>query len=388
MGASTGTETGSVKGQQVYYHRLNTKQSEDVFVYEDKTNADHFVSASTSYDSQWIILTISGSCDPVNKVYLARLHDGTSKAFSLESFDFGNVNFVKVVDNFEAGYEYVTNEGAVLYFHTNLNAPKYRLVKIDADNLSSGFVEVIPETSALLETVSCVSDNVLALVYLENVVNHLQLHTLEGALIQRLSHELGSIQSLSGRRSQREIFFYLSGFLNPGIIYHCPLDSEPKDYTCSVWKRTQFQDASLAEYLDENFSSEQKWYTASDGTQVPMFFVQKKGASSGPRPTLLYAYGGFNISITPAFSPFWISFMDTFGGILCIPNIRGGGEFGDEWHRQGILEKKQRGLDDFQEAAKFLIQKGYTTAPQITINGGSNGGLLVGKPTAWVVLMS
>ncbi|KAJ9065455.1 hypothetical protein DSO57_1019495 [Entomophthora muscae] len=378
MGAKTGTETESVKGQQVFYHKLNTQQSEDVFVFEDKSNADHFVGASTSYDSQWIILTISGSCDPVNKVYLARLHDGKSTNFSLESFDFGNVNFVKVVDNFEAGYEYVTNEGSILYFHTNLKAPKYRLVKIDADNLSRGFEEVIPASSALLESVHCVSDKVLALVYLENVVNNIQLYTLDGTLIKKLPHELGSIQSLSGRRSQREIFFYLSGFLNPGIIYHCPLDCEPKDFECTVWKRTQFQDSTLAKYLDENFSSEQMWYSASDGTKIPMFFVQKKTGTSSPRPTLLYGYGGFNISITPAFSPFWISFMDTFGGILCIPNIRGGGEFGDEWHRQGILEKKQRGLDDFQEAAKFLIQKCYTTPSQITINGGSNGGLLVG----------
>ncbi|KAI0243945.1 hypothetical protein L0F63_005341 [Massospora cicadina] len=359
MGATTGTETDSVKGQQVFYHRLETKQADDVLVFEDPSNPDHFVSASTSHDSQRLILTISCSCDPVNKVYLARLHEGTQAEFSLEGVDFGNVEFVRGVDNFEAGYEYVTNEGAVLYFHTNLHAPNYRVVKLDAENLSAGFVEVIPESAALLETVTCVSDKLLALVYLENVVNHLQLHDLGGS-----SSEGSPMSWAPSRRSQDggprgKFFFCLAGFLNPGIIYHCTLCGDPR----------RLSDAALAKYLEGTLTSEQN-------THVPR---SEGGRSFGPAaypPVRLRWLQHFDHPRLLAILAF-VHYL--FDGLVCIPNIRGGGEFGDEWHRQGILEKKQRGFDDFQDAARFLIREGLTTAPQLTINGGSNGGLLVGK---------
>ncbi|PVD32016.1 hypothetical protein C0Q70_07442 [Pomacea canaliculata] len=367
-GKADGTETTTNLHQKVYYHRLGTNQSEDVLVAEAPDHPKWMIGAEVTDCGQYLLLTPREGCDPVNRLYyvdLQNLKDGIN----------GLLPYVKVVDNFEAEYEYVANEGTVFTFKTNKNAPRYKLINIDftrpePENWSTLIDE---DESAVLEWVSCVNQTKLVVCYLRDVKSELFVHDLAtGQREAQLPLDVGSIVGFSGKRKDKEIFYHFMSFLTPGTIYH--LDMQQGTYEPKV-----FREIRVTGFDASKFETEQKFFTSTDGKQIPMFLVHKKGlVLDGSHPVILYGYGGFSISITPSFSPSRTVFLQHLGGVYVVANIRGGNEYGETWHKDGSLDKKQNCFNDFQSAAEFLIANKYTTAKKITINGGSNGGLLVG----------
>lgn len=361
-----GTETDTNQFAQIYYHFLGTNQEKDAVCFSIPENPNHMPGASISDDGKYVIFTVSESCDPANKVYIGSLENftGGSKSISL----------LALVETFTAQYEYLTNDGSVFYFVTTMSAPNKRVVKIDIENLDKGWVEVVPESKNVLDEYTVIDNDKLVLVYLADVKHVIQVKSLyTGSSVEpnELFLPLGSIvQSISGKREHNELFYSFSSFTTPGTIRLFNF----KTKEASVLKTT------FVDGLDSDlFETQQVFYKSKDGTKVPMYIVSKKGISlNSNNPTLLYGYGGFNISVTPRFSVTWLTFVQHFGGVVAVANIRGGGEYGEEWYKQGKLTNKQNVFDDFQAAANYLICNEYTQSSKLGINGGSNGGLLVG----------
>jgi prolyl oligopeptidase len=284
--------------------------------------------------------------------------------------------FQKLIDNFEARYDLVANDGALFTFRTNKNAPRYKLVRVDFMQ-PEAWSDVVGESEKdVLESACCVNGNQLLLSYLSDVKYVLQIRDLQsGNLLHNLPIDIGSVSGISGRRKDKEIFIGFTSFLTPGIIYRCNLDVEKPEFVV-------FRETVVPGFDRTEFEAKQFFITSKDGTQIPMFIVSKKGiALDGSHPALLYGYGGFNISITPSFSVGRIVISRHLGAVFAIANIRGGGEYGEEWHKSGSLAKKQNCFDDFISAAEFLVSKGYTQPKKLCIEGGSNGGLLVAACT-------
>ncbi|CAG5133432.1 unnamed protein product, partial [Candidula unifasciata] len=368
QGKADGTETTSSLHQKLYYHKLGTSQEEDVLVAETPEHPQWMIGAEVSDCGRYLLLTPREGCDPVNRLYYVDLQ-GLSEGIT------GVLPYVKVVDNFDAEYQYVTNEGTVFTFKTNLNASHYKLINIDLSKPEpEHWVTLVEEDeAAVLEWATCVNQNRLILCYLRDVKNELFVYDLaSGGRQFQFPLDVGSIVGFSGKKKDTEIFYQFVSFLTPGIIYHC--DVSTKDY-----KPTVFREISVKNFDASKFVTEQVFYTSKDGTNIPMFIIHKKGLElNGNNPVLLYGYGGFNISVTPSFSPSRVVFLQNLGGVYAVANIRGGGEYGETWHKEGSLGQKQNCFDDFQAAAEYLINKGYTNNKKIVINGGSNGGLLVG----------
>lgn len=365
---SDGTETDLNLNQKLYYHLLGTDQDEDTLCCEFIDNPKWMIGAEVSDCVRYVVLTIRQGCDPVNKLYYCDLH-------TLKDGITGQLPYVKIVDNFDAEYEYVTNEGSVFTFKTNLDSPNYKLINIDLNNfqMENWSTLIAEDTKDVLEWASCVNNDTLVLCYLHDVKNVLYLHRLsDGSLIKELPLDIGSIVGFSGKKKQTEIFYQFTSFLTPGVIFHCDLalqDSAPKIFHETVVKGF---DASLYETV-------QVFFPSKDGTKIPMFIVHSKGVTlDGSHPVYMYGYGGFNISITPSFSVSRLIFIGHLGGILAVPNVRGGGEYGESWHKGGTFANKQNVFDDFQCAAEYLISNKYTSPERLAINGASNGGLLVG----------
>lgn len=359
-----GTETGANVCGMLCYHKIGTEQSKDVLWFQDKANPENMSGAEVTDDGRYLVMTITSGCDPVNKLYLVDLK---SHMFHGES---GGPKFVKVSDNFEAEYSYITNEDSKFFFKTNLKAPRYKVVTYDLENTSAGFVDVIAQSTDVLQFAVVFNENKLAVSSLKDVKSTLAIYSLNGKKIHDVALPIGSVDSITGKKSLSDIFFKFSSFTNPGIIYRY----DGKDSSMDTIKETKLSVAST-----DNFSVEQVFYPSLDGTKIPMFIISKKDmVKNGSNPTLLYGYGGFNISLTPMFSPTWMCFVAHLNGIVAVPNIRGGGEYGEDWHKAGSLAKKQNCFDDFQCAAKWLVANKYSSHSKIGINGGSNGGLLVG----------
>lgn len=363
-----GTETDINLNQKLYYHVLGTDQGQDILCCEFVDNPNWMIGADVSDCGRYVILSIHQGCDPVNKLYYCDLQ-------SLKAGIQGQLQYVKIVDNFDAKYEYITNEGSVFTFKTNLNSPNYKLINIDLDNFQmENWTTLIEEDpKCVLEWAACVNEDILVLCYLYDVKNVLYLHRLsDGSRIRELPLDMGNIVGYSGKKHQNEIFYQFTSFLTPGIIYHCDLSAE--NLIVKV-----FHENSVEGFDPSLYETVQVFYPSKDGTKIPMFIVHSKGIHlDGSHPVFLYGYGGFNISIKPSFSVSRLAFISNLGGILAVPNIRGGGEYGESWHKAGIFGNKQNVFDDFQCAAKYLVSNNYTTSERIAINGGSNGGLLVG----------
>ncbi|KAM5282853.1 prolyl endopeptidase isoform 2-T2 [Hipposideros larvatus] len=366
-GKSDGTETSSNLHQKLCYHVLGTDQSEDVLCAEFPDEPKWMGGAELSDDGRYVLLSIREGCDPVNRLWYCDLQQESNGIT-------GILKWVKLIDNFEGEYDYVTNEGTVFTFKTNRHSPNYRLINIDfTDPEESKWKVLVPEHEKdVLEWVACVRSNFLVLCYLHDVKNTLQLHDLAtGALLKTFPLEVGSIVGYSGQKKDTEIFYQFTSFLSPGIIYHCDLTKE--DLEPRVFREVTVKGIDASDY-----QTVQIFYPSKDGTKIPMFIVHKKGIKlDGSHPAFLYGYGGFNISITPNYSVSRLIFVRHMGGVLAVANIRGGGEYGETWHKGGILSNKQNCFDDFQCAAEYLIKEGYTSPKRLTINGGSNGGLLV-----------
>uniref|UniRef100_A0A2K6SZF0 Prolyl endopeptidase n=1 Tax=Saimiri boliviensis boliviensis TaxID=39432 RepID=A0A2K6SZF0_SAIBB len=319
---SDGRETSTNLHQKLYYHVLGTDQSEDILCAEFPGEPKWMGGAELSDD---------GCYQESNGIT-------------------GILKWVKLIDNFEGEYNYVTNERMVFIFKTNCHSPNYRVINIDfRDPDESKRKVLVPEHEKdVLETVACVRSNFLVVCYLHDVKNILQLHNLTTGV--------GSVMGYSSQKKDAEIFYQFTSFLSPGIIYHCDLTKEELKPRVAV-----------------------KGIDASDYQTVQIFYPSKDGIKlDGSPPALLSGSDGVNRSITPNYSVARLIFVRHMGSILAVANIRGGGEYGEMWHKGGILANKQNCFDDFQCAAEYLIKEGYTSAKRLTINGGSDGGLFSG----------
>ncbi|XP_010324783.1 uncharacterized protein [Solanum lycopersicum] len=367
-----GTETHSNLYHEVYYHRLGTDQSDDILCWKDPENPKCTRSASVTQDGKYVLLYTYENCDPVNQVYycdLSALPDWVEGCKGRNEL----LPFIKLVDNFVASYEYVANDGSALTFRTNKDAPKYKLVRVDLKEPDS-WSDIIQENEKdVLESAVVVNNNQLVVNYLSDVKNVLQLRDLKaGALLHHLPIDIGSVSGISARRKDDTFFIGFTNFLIPGIIYECNLNEE-------VPNLKVFRETVVPGFDHTDFQVNQVFVPSKDGVKIPMFIVAGKDISfDGSHPCLLYGYGGFNISITPYFSVGRVVIAKHLGVVFCIANIRGGGEYGEDWHKAGSLSKKQNCFDDFISAAEYLVEAGYTRPKKLCIEGGSNGGLLVG----------
>ena len=266
----------------------------------------------------------------------------------------------------------VANDGDEFTFLTNKNAPKNKLVRVNIKK-PEAWTDVLPEHERdVLESADAVNGNQLVVCYMSDVKHTLQIRDLiTGNLLHQLPLEIGSVSEISCRREDKEVFIGFMSFLSPGIIYRCNLAS-------TIPEMKTFREISVPGFDRTSFEVKQIFVPSKDGTKIPMFIMSKKDIElDGSHPTLLYGYGGFNISITPSFSVSRLVLCKNMGSVVCIANIRGGGEYGEEWHKAGALAKKQNCFDDFIACAEQLISSGYTSNKKICIEGGSNGGLLI-----------
>ncbi|GBP70895.1 Prolyl endopeptidase [Eumeta japonica] len=364
-GKADGSETDVNRDQKLCYHKLNTSQSEDVIVVEFPEEPLWRIGAEVSDCGKYLIVTPVKDCRD-NLLFFAEL--------TKDKVIDGKLPLTQIVHKFEADYEYVTNEGSVCIFRTNKNAPNYRLVKIDlSDPAEEKWETLIPEhPKDVLDWASAVDNDKLVLHYVRDVKSVLQLHDMNaGKLLRTFDLPVGSVVGFAGKKEQREIFYHFMSFLTPGIIYHV-------DFSKGEDNATVFREVEVKGFNASEYEARQVFYSSKDGTKVPMFIVSKKNIKlDGSNPALVYGYGGFNINIQPSFSVTRLVFMQHLGGVVAIPNIRGGGEYGEKWHNAGRLLNKQNVFDDFQAAAEYLVEEGYTRPSLITAQGGSNGGLLV-----------
>ncbi|RIB07957.1 prolyl endopeptidase-like protein [Gigaspora rosea] len=360
-----GTETDTNINASLCYHKLGTSQSDDILVYKDPNNPEYMYDPSISTDGRYIILKIEKDCYPVNKLWIFDLEKTNRRIIE-------NLDFLKIVDNFDAQFDYITNDETTFYFKTNLNAPRYKIVKYDLTRPDDGFTEIIKEhPTDVLSFTYVIAQTNLVLTYMHDVKEKICIYTLStGKHIKDLPIPIGSIDSITGKREDTEFFFKFVSFLNPGVIYRYDFTKE----ALSEYRATEVRG-----FNNDLFETKQVFVESKDKTKIPVFIISPKHIEyNGNTPTLLYGYGGFNISITPVFSTAWLNFIRHYNAVVAVANIRGGGEYGEEWHKAGMLHNKQNVFDDFQSVAKWLVDNKITCPKKLAINGGSNGGLLVG----------
>jgi prolyl oligopeptidase len=341
--------------QKLYYHALNTPQSADQLVYERKDQKEWQFSPMVTEDGRYLVIDVSQGTDPRNRVFYRDLADRTSPV-------------VELLSDFDANYSFLGNEGSTFLFFTNLDAPRGRIIAIDTEKPARDqWKELVPHAAETLSSVSLVGDQFIA-SYLKDAQSLIRVFDLSGKPVREVRLPgVGTAAGFGGRRTDRETFYAFSGFTMPGAIYR---------YDLASGKSEPFRAPKLL-FDPAAYTTEQVFYASKDGTRVPMFLTYKKGLQrNGKNPTLLYAYGGFNVSLTPHFNPARIAWIER-GGIYAVANLRGGGEYGEEWHEAGTKLKKQNVFDDFIAGAEWLIANGYTSTPKLAIAGGSNGGLLV-----------
>jgi prolyl oligopeptidase len=359
----TGQElTGVNRFHKLYYHRLGTDQREDIRVYERPDQPDWGFSATVSDDGRYAIVHVWLGTDRRNRVYYLDLKDAQRPRVR-------GGTVVRLLDDFDASYSFVGNDGPVFYFLTDLDAPRKRVIAIDTRRPARArWREIVPQSQDVIESVQIIHDTFVA-NYLQDAHSRLRLFALDGRPLKDLElPTLGSVSSIAGERKDVEMFYAFTSFLYPTTIFRYDF----RTGATSVFK------APAIDFDPSGYETKQVFYTSKDGTRVPMFITHKKGiALDGSNPTYLYGYGGFNISLTPSFSVSMLVWLE-LGGVYAVPNLRGGGEYGEEWHQAGMHEKKQTVFDDFIAAAEYLIAQRYTSPAKLAIGGGSNGGLLVG----------
>ncbi|MDR3329420.1 MAG: prolyl oligopeptidase family serine peptidase [Prevotellaceae bacterium] len=341
---------------KVYYHQLGTPQAADRLVYIDLQNPLRYHNATTTSDERFLILNVSGGTD------------GNTLAVKSPSTSGG---FAQITPStFDYEFTPVENFGDDLYILTNHEAPRYRLMCVNLKNPARPqWKTIIPEGDDVLRTVEVVGDKLVA-EYLHNAYSQLFVFDKDGGSKTPLALPgIGTLGSLSGKKGEAEMFYSFSSFATPSTIYRIANINVP---AATLHKATELS-ITPAKYI-----TEQVWYESKDSTRIPMFITYKEGTPrSGTTPTLLYGYGGFNISMTPGFSVRNLFFLEA-GGIYAEACLRGGGEFGSEWHKAGTKLQKQNVFNDFIAAAEYLVSEKYTSPEKLAIAGGSNGGLLVG----------
>ena len=361
--------------QKLYYHVLGQPQSNDVLVYERPDQPEWGIHAEVSEDGRFAILYISHGSDPKNRIYYIDLKESGFELDPKSRIE-NPKSVVKLLDEFDANYDFIGNDGTVFYFKTDLNAPRSKVIAIDVDKPErSNWRVVLPESKDLLETVS-LSGNRMIADYLHDAYSEVRVYEFkpgisgpEAKLLRKVDlPTLGAASGFGGERADSERFYSFTSFFDPPSVYRYDVNSGES----VLHKRPE------VDFDPSQFEVKQVWYESKDGTRIPMFITHRKGLKlDGKNPTYLYGYGGFNAPMTPYFSVSRLIWMEN-GGVFAMPNLRGGGEFGDEWHRAGTKLKKQNVFDDFIAAAEYLVKEKYTSPKHLAIAGGSNGGLLVG----------
>ncbi len=342
--------------QKVYYHRIGTPQAEDVLVYKRPDHPDWGFSTSVSEDGRWLVLTVQVGTDARYRVLYRDLSEPLAMPIDL-------------IEDFDNEYSFVGNDGPVFYFKTDYKAPRGRLIAIDTTRPQrENWKEIIPEVKENLAEVDLVG-NLFVAHYLKDARTQVKLFAVDGSFVREVQLPgIGTAGGFGGKRTDTETFYTFSNFATPPSTYR---------YDLITGKSTLLRRAAVKANTD-NFEVKQVFYASKDGTKVPMFITARKGVKlDGSNPTLLYGYGGFNISLPPAFSIVRLAWLE-LGGVFAQANLRGGGEYGQEWHKAGTKLHKQNVFDDFIAAAEYLIKEGYTRSDKLAIQGGSNGGLLVG----------
>jgi len=342
------------KNQQVFYHRVGSPQSDDVLVYKRPDQPDWGFQTTVSEDGRYLIITTWKGTDDKYRVVYKDL---------LEPYGMP----IDLIDNFDHEYTFIGNEGPVFFFQTELEAPRKRVIAIDTRKPHL-LKELIPEAKETLVGVNILANQFVA-TYLKDAKTQVKLFSLDGRFVREVEFPgIGSAGGFGGKREDTETFYSFSSFNMPTSLFR---------YDLLTGKSELFRQAKV-KFSPDDYEVSQVFYKSKDGTRVPMFLSHKKGLKrDGSNPTLLYGYGGFAISQTPSFSVSRLAWME-MGGVLAVANLRGGGEYGEEWHQGGTKLNKQNVFDDFIAAAEWLIENKYTSSPKLAIQGGSNGGLLVG----------
>src|SRR5437868_1314180 len=397
--------TNTNKNHKLYYHRVGELQSRDELVYDRPDQPDWLFGGTVTDDGQYLIITVSQGTDVRTRVYFIDLDNPGKPQIDNP--------VVKLIDKLDADYSFIGNRGTMFYVRSDRNAPKGRIVAINIDNpREERWNTIIPEGQDALEDATMAGNDIVA-NYLQDAHSSIRFYTasrenrpeprqrpgqqpqqrnpatvyddtstapivtrdrgqvLGGGFTYRGELPLpgiGSVGEIHGKQGDDEMFYSFTSFLYPTTVYRYDLRA----------RRGQVFRAPKVTFDPTLYETRQVFYTSKDGTRVPMFITAKKGIQlDGSNPTLLYAYGGFNISETPAFSPANLAWIE-MGGVYALANLRGGGEYGKAWHEAGMLANKQNVFDDFIAAAQYLIQQKYTSTPKLAVRGGSNGGLLIG----------
>jgi len=344
--------------QKVYYHKIGTPQSNDIFIYGDDSNPKMIFSAQTTEDERFLVIYPSHGTSN-NEVLVSDLSNPNSKV-------------IPVIANFDNNYSVVDNIGDRLLVLTDKNAPRYRLVLIDPlQPQEANWKEVLPEEKSVLQSAT-IAGGKLTSLYMKDASSHVYTSDLDGKNKEEIKlPSIGTISEFTGKKDDKTAFYSFTSFTFPPTIYRFNVDTKQS----TLYRKPDF------DFNFDNYITDQVFYKSKDGTKIPMFIVYKKGVErNGGNPTLLYSYGGFNISLNPSFSASRLILLEN-GGIFAMPNIRGGGEYGEAWHKAGTKLHKQNVFDDFIYAAKYLIKEKYTSPKYLAISGASNGGLLIGAVT-------
>ena len=346
--------SGKTQFHKLYYHKLETDQKDDILVFGGEKQPRRYIQADLTEDEKYLVISAAESTYG-NELYIQDLTQSESQ-------------IVPIITDFDNEHYVVDNDGDRLLIHTNLNAPNNRVIEVDAANPGTeNWKDVIPETNDVMR-VSTAGNNLFA-SYMVDVKSKILQFDYSGELIREVElPAIGTARGFGAKKEDKELYYSFTSFTYPGTIFKYEIASGESEL---YWKPD-------IDFNPADFETEQVFYESKDGTKIPMFIVYKKGLKkNGKSPTYLYAYGGFNISLTPRFSLTNLILLEN-GGIYAQPNLRGGGEYGEEWHKAGIKMKKQNVFDDFIAAAEYLKDNKYTSKEYLAIAGGSNGGLLVG----------
>lgn len=348
--------SGQNQFHKVYYHALGTTQKDDLLIYEDKDHPLRNFYAYLTEDEKFLILGVTESTSG-NALFAAKLDK------------LNNIEFQEIAAGFDNDYNVIDNVGDELIVITNFEAPNQRLVSTKYDNSdAANWKEIIPEKENVLQGASFVGD-MLFVQYIQDASSKAFFYKTDGTLVREFELPgIGSLSGFNGEKGSNTAFYGFTSFTFPSSVYKYDIEKNV----------SEVMHTSDVDFNPEEYITDQIFYESKDGTKVPMFIIHKKGVvMDGNNPTMLYGYGGFNISLTPSFSVSRLPFLEQ-GGIYVMVNLRGGGEYGEKWHKAGTLQQKQNVFDDFIYAAKYLINNNYTSSDKLAIIGGSNGGLLVG----------
>ena len=346
--------SGLTQYHKLYFHKLGTPQNEDKLVFGGEKTPRRYIGGYLTEDERFLIITAANSTTG-NELYF--------KDLSIE-----NSPIVNVINNMDNNHDVLDNIGSKLFIFTNLNAPNNRIITTDASNPAAvNWKDLIKETENVLEASS--GGGKIFATYLKDATSLVMQYDMGGKLEQTITLPgVGTAAGFSSKKDEKELYYTFTSYVYPPTIFKYSINTA----------RSELFRKSGVQFDPEKYESKQIFYTSKDGTKVPMIITHKKGlVLNGKNPTVLYGYGGFSVSLTPAFSTSNIILLEQ-GGIYAVPNLRGGGEYGEKWHLAGTKLQKQNVFDDFIAAAQYLIDNKYTSSEYLAISGGSNGGLLVG----------